>query len=292
MKRQVSENAQQFDKPVFITPLSGVSEIAEGQNAHFECRVAPVGDPSIKFEWFCNDSKLQIGSRFQVTQDFGFVTLDIASCIEKDSGMYMVKASNFAGEATSSFALHVGGKGTVLKDSLHPDSLKKLQALEAHKNKGKTDRDDAVIDQPPVFMQQLQDVGSVAEGKNVQVQASIEPKNDPSLQVEWQLNGSPISSGSRLKTSLDFGHVQLNIQSVRASDSGLYTCKAINKLGEAVSTTSIKVEGKMCAQVLKHHQPCRDQAELSVVLPKKEAFKTVLTFDVFFPQRRHSLVGQ
>ena len=255
-KRQVSENAQQFDKPVFITPLSGVSEIAEGQNAHFECRVAPVGDPNIKFEWFCNDNKLQIGSRFQVTQDFGFVTLDIASCIDKDSGMYMVKASNFAGEATSSFALHVGGKGAVLQDSLHPDSLKKLQALEAHKSRGRTDGDDAVVDQPPVFMQQLQNIGSVAEGKNVQVQASIEPKNDPSLQVEWQLNGQPISSGSRLKTSLDFGHVQLNIQSVRASDSGLYTCKAINKLGEAVSTTSIKVEGKSLFDLCWLYQFC------------------------------------
>ena len=50
--------------------------------------------------------------------------------------------------------------------------------------------------------------------------------------------------GSRLKTSLDFGHVVLEINGARASDSGLYTCKAINALGEAVSTTSIKVEGK------------------------------------------------
>ena len=50
--------------------------------------------------------------------------------------------------------------------------------------------------------------------------------------------------GSRLKTSLDFGHVQLTIQGVRPQDSGIYTCKATNKLGEAVSTTSIKVDGK------------------------------------------------
>ena len=58
------------------------------------------------------------------------------------------------------------------------------------------------------------------------------------------------SPGSRLKTSLDFGHVQLTIQGVRPQDSGIYTCKATNKLGEAVSTTSIKVDGKRRQRVL------------------------------------------
>ena len=62
--------------------------------------------------------------------------------------------------------------------------------------------------------------------------------------MEWELNGQAIDTGSRLKTSLDFGHVVMQINGARASDSGLYTCKAINALGEAVSTTSIKVEGK------------------------------------------------
>ena len=93
-------------------------------------------------------------------------------------------------------------------------------------------------------MQQLRDIGSVAEGSNIAVEARIEPKNDPNLKVDWELNGKPISSGSRLKTSLDFGHVMLNINGVRATDSGIYTCKATNALGEAVSTTSLKVQGK------------------------------------------------
>ena len=94
-------------------------------------------------------------------------------------------------------------------------------------------------------MEQLKDIGVVKEGANVHAEARIEPKSDPNLKVEWELNGKPISSGSRLKTSLDFGHVQLNINGVRSSDSGIYTCKAMNALGEAVSTTSIKVDGKL-----------------------------------------------
>ncbi len=245
VQRQISEGGRDFEKPVFTHPLSGTSAVAEGQHAHMECRVVPVGDPNLKFEWFCNGQQLQTGSRFQVTQDFGFVTLDIASCVASDSGMYMVKAKNLAGESNSSFALHIGDTGSgVMKEALHPDSFKKIQALEAQKGRTRDLGDDAVVNQPPVFMEPLKNVGVVNEGQNIHVEALIEPKNDPNLKVDWELNGNPISSGSRLKTSLDFGHVQLHIQGVRAADSGLYTCKAMNKLGEAVSTTSIKVEGR------------------------------------------------
>jgi hypothetical protein len=47
------------------------------------------------------------GSRFHVTHDFGFVTLDIHSVITEDSGVYMCKAINSAGEAVSSTSLKV-----------------------------------------------------------------------------------------------------------------------------------------------------------------------------------------
>ena len=119
-----------------------------------------------------------------------------------------------------------------------------IQALEAQKRGLKQQVSTEDVKQPPVFMTPLRDVGVVAEGSNVKVEAQIEPKNDPQLKVDWELNGKPITTGSRLKTTLDFGHVTLNITGARASDSGLYTCKAINALGEAVSTTSVKVEGK------------------------------------------------
>ncbi len=32
-----------FDKPVFISTLTGPSDLNEGQHAHLECRVIPVG---------------------------------------------------------------------------------------------------------------------------------------------------------------------------------------------------------------------------------------------------------
>ena len=50
--------------------------------------------------------------------------------------------------------------------------------------------------------------------------------------------------GSRIKTSVDFGMVSLDIASLRSSDAGIYTCQAVNMNGEATSTTSIKVQGE------------------------------------------------
>jgi titin len=62
-KRQLSEVAQAFEKPAFLTPLTGTSEVMEGRNAHMECRVVPVGDPSMRFEWYKNGEQLKTGSR-------------------------------------------------------------------------------------------------------------------------------------------------------------------------------------------------------------------------------------
>lgn len=52
------------------------------------------------------------GSRFRVNHDFGFVTLDINSTVHEDSGVYMCKAINEAGEALSSISLKIRRKST------------------------------------------------------------------------------------------------------------------------------------------------------------------------------------
>ena len=36
-----------------MTPLNDLT-IMEGEKAHLDAKVGPVGDPSIKVEWYCN----------------------------------------------------------------------------------------------------------------------------------------------------------------------------------------------------------------------------------------------
>ena len=195
VRRQDSETGTKFGKPVFTSPLVGNADVGMGKNAHMECRVVPVGDPNMTFEWSKNGESLKMGSRIQASNDFGFVTLDIMQCIPEDSGMYVVTAKNFAGESSSSFALHVGDQQGILADTMHPESYKKLVALEKTKDQQPGEVVEAEQNQPPVFMTPLKDVGLVPEGEKIHVRATVEPKNDPKLRIEWELNGKVLSTG-------------------------------------------------------------------------------------------------
>jgi hypothetical protein len=62
--------------------------------------------------------------------------------------------------------------------------------------------------------------------------------------VEWFWNGKPLKTGSRFRTFCDFGFVILEISPVYPEDSGEYSCRAFNDYGQAVTTASMKVQGK------------------------------------------------
>lgn len=49
------------DAPRFVVPLNGPSELVEGQSAHYECRIEPYPDSTLKLEWFHNNQPLQTG---------------------------------------------------------------------------------------------------------------------------------------------------------------------------------------------------------------------------------------
>lgn len=49
--------------------------------------------------------------------------------------------------------------------------------------------------------------------------------------------------GTRIRTINDFGFVVLEISPIYPEDSGLYSCRAFNKVGEAVTTCTIKCSG-------------------------------------------------
>lgn len=46
--------------PVFTSPLKNC-DIKEGQRAHFECRLIPVSDTTMKVEWFHNNQPIKSG---------------------------------------------------------------------------------------------------------------------------------------------------------------------------------------------------------------------------------------
>lgn len=49
------------NRPTFSAELIGNSQLIEGQSAHFETRLEPMGDPSMTVEWYFNGRPLTTG---------------------------------------------------------------------------------------------------------------------------------------------------------------------------------------------------------------------------------------
>lgn len=230
-------------KPVFVVPLSDPQPLSEGRNVHMECRLEPMGDPTMRVEWFCNGRPVTVGSRFRTYYDFGFVALDIIHATALDSGEYTVRATNQLGSAHTSACVRVIGRSDIITDTQHEQSLEQIQHLEDSSRYRKHIEEDVTIVQAPVFTRPLHNIETI-EGTNVHMECRLQPVGDPTMKVEWFVNGVPVKVGHRFRPAYDFDYVALDLLSVYPVDSGIYTCQARNQLGEAVTSCSVKVIAK------------------------------------------------
>lgn len=178
--------------PIFTTSLKNV-EIKEGQRAHFECRLIPVSDATMKVEWYHNNKPLKSGSRFTETNNFGFVALDIMSCLPEDSGTYTCRAINALGEAVTSGTAVVHSKKSIYLESQHESALPRLTQLEDTSRHQRQTAQEEFITQAPMFTMPMKDI-RVAENQAVHFEARLIPVGDPKLRVEWLRNGVPIEA--------------------------------------------------------------------------------------------------
>ncbi|XP_053308742.1 myosin light chain kinase, smooth muscle-like [Spea bombifrons] len=86
------------------------------------------------------------------------------------------------------------------------------------------------LQRPPFFTSTLKDQVEVV-GSSARFQCNIEGFPDP--EVLWFCGGSPIQESKRFEIEYeDTGSCSLVISSVTPEDSGVYTCRALNPLGE------------------------------------------------------------
>merc|ERR1719412_2265093 len=241
-KLQVEEH--EAVTPRFLKQLQGVNMLAEGQHAHFEGQIEPIHDPSLRVEFLHNGKQLQQASRIHTVCDFGYVALDIGSLVSSDAGEYVCIIKNALGEARASVNLNVAAKGTLDTSSQRPEGLEKIKELESRGQRSRAD--EVQTFQKPVFTTALQNC-VLQENQSAHLAARLIPVGDPSLKVEWMKDGKVLETGSRINVVNDFGLVSLDIASLRSTDAGIYTCKAVNMNGEATSTTSIKVQDEQTA---------------------------------------------
>ena len=96
--------------PSFVSSPRSLDNLVEGQNAHFEAKIEPLGDANLHVEWFKDGRPVTIGHRFRPLHDFGYVAMDIVGVISEDSGSYTVRATNSAGSAEKVVTLRCKSK--------------------------------------------------------------------------------------------------------------------------------------------------------------------------------------
>ena len=247
-KAEISLNLECIDKsmgqkPRFTTQIQSLQGLKDGQSAHFECTLIPVGDPNMKVEWFHNGKPLRHSSRFKMVSDFGFVVMDIAGVMSHDTGEYVCKASNKFGEDFTKATIKCFGKSGVYLDSLQPDSLAKIRELEAYTGDQQA-APTAPVTEPPKFITQISDITKLVEGQSAHFEARLTPVTDPDLKVEWYYNGKKLPHGHRYRTFHDFGIVILDILYCYEENSGEYECRAINKYGQDSTKATLRCISK------------------------------------------------
>lgn len=146
-----------------------------------------------------------------------------------------------SGVAESRAVLTIHQRPSIEQSSQHPDSLQYIQQVEDYAKYQRQESIDESNNQKPVFIRPLQNLGDLEEGRNAHFEAQLQPVSDPTMRVEWYKDGRPITASSRITAIYNFGYVSLNILHLRAEDAGSYTVRAVNRLGEALSTSTVRV---------------------------------------------------
>uniref|UniRef100_A0A915LBB0 Ig-like domain-containing protein n=1 Tax=Romanomermis culicivorax TaxID=13658 RepID=A0A915LBB0_ROMCU len=200
---------KQFDQPLFLDQLGDLGEFMEAESCHFEAKLEPVGDTSLRIYWYHNGELIPYSSRIQTRNDFGLVSLTVKHLIPEDSGDYVCLAVNSKGQAQSN--------GRVLcRSKVDVEAPKFVTSLAA------------------------QLIG-IPEGEDVHMECRFTPVTDPKLQILWYFNDKPLLTGSRFKMVYDFGYVSLDIKGAISEDTGKYKCRAVNEKGEAFTECVLSV---------------------------------------------------
>lgn len=246
-QRDETSTEERGKAPVFTVPLSNIDSLREGESAHFEARLTPTDDPRLKVEWYWNGKPLRTGSRFRTFCDFGFVILEISPVYPEDSGEYSCRAFNDYGEAVTTASMKVQGKRSIILESQLPKgmegTIEKIAELEGLGVIPSPLSPEDDTGKPPEFITTPSDL-TLSENSLAHFECRLTPVNDPSMRVEWFHNGKALWSGSRIKTINDFGFVILEVAGCYQRDSGLYTCKATNRHGEATVSCKLQVRGR------------------------------------------------
>jgi len=85
-------------------------------------------------------------------------------------------------------------RSDIVTDSQNEAALEQIQMLEDSSRYRKHVTDDITVVQPPQFTRPLHNLETI-EGTNVHLECRLQPVGDPSMRVDWFVNGRPVPTG-------------------------------------------------------------------------------------------------
>ncbi|CAI2304070.1 unnamed protein product [Caenorhabditis sp. 36 PRJEB53466] len=196
-----AEVTKALEKPTFVKELV-TTEVKINETATLSVTVKGVPEPSV--EWLKDGQPVQTDSSHVIAKvdGSGSYSITIKDARLEDSGKYACRATNPAGEAKTeaSFA--------VVKDLVPPEFVEKLSPLE------------------------------VKEKETMSLSVKVVGKPEPS--VEWFKDDTPINIDNVhiVQKQTAVGSFTLTINDARQGDVGIYSCRARNEAGEALTTAN------------------------------------------------------
>lgn len=85
------------------------------------------------------------------------------------------------------------GADSLVIDTQHPDSLKRIQELESIDKNARLEIPEIKFDKPS-WIKAFDNIDNLQEGEIVHLGGYVEPVGDPHLKIEWYLNGAPLKN--------------------------------------------------------------------------------------------------
>ncbi|XP_019749859.1 titin-like [Hippocampus comes] len=230
-------------KPQFKKKLTSVRMKKFGP-AHFECRLTPIGDPTMAVEWLHDGKPLEAANRLRMVNEFGYCSLDYEVAYARDSGVITCRASNKFGADQNSATLIVKDEKGLVEESQLPEGrigAHRMEEMErvAHEGApaGVAADERAEKTKPDIVL--LPEPTRVLEGDVARFRCRV--TGYPAPKVNWYLNGQLIRKSKRYRLRYD-GIYYLEIVDVKSYDTGEVRVVADNNLGSTEHTVKLEIE--------------------------------------------------
>ncbi|KAI1237128.1 hypothetical protein IHE44_0014383 [Lamprotornis superbus] len=218
-------------KPFFKKKLTSL-RLKQFGPAHFECRLTPIGDPTMVVEWLHDGKPLEAANRLRMINEFGYCSLDYGVAYSRDSGVITCRATNKYGTDHTSATLIVKDEKSLVEESQLPEGRRGLQRIEelermAHEGALPAVALDQKEKQKPEIVL-VPEPARVLEGETARFRCRV--TGYPMPKVNWYLNGQLIRKSKRFRLRYD-GIYYLDIVDCKSYDTGEVRVTAENPEG-------------------------------------------------------------